>query len=218
MKSYISLLEKIKLFDEISEEDIITMLTCLNAKIDNYKKGQFILMAGTKVENIGIVLEGQAHIIKESMEGERIIISVLDKGDYFAEALCCAVVEASPVSVQAINDTKIMFLNFSRILHTCPNSCLFHTKLIENMLFVLASKNLTLQNRMDIITQKTLRLKVLSYLNFLSDKQGNKIIIPFNREGLADFLCVDRSSLSHELSRMKEDGLIEFYKNKFEIL
>jgi len=108
-----------------------------------------------------------------------------------------------------------MLLSFSQILHTCPNSCAYHTKLIENMLELIANKNLQLQSRMEIISLKAVRAKVMRYLESFVPKQGRNITIPFNREEMADFLCVERSALSHELSKMKRDGLIEYKKNKF---
>ena len=218
MKKYISVLSKVKLFEKIEEKDILSMMSCLDAKVYNYKKGQFILTVGEKVENIGIILKGNAYIIKEDFEGERTIITMLSEGNFFAEALYCANVQESPVSVIANNDVDVLMLGFSRILHTCSNSCLFHTRLIENMLYVIAEKNILLQNRMEVISKKTLRLKVLNYLQSLAVKQGKNITIPFNREEFADFLCVDRSSLSHELARMKQEGLIDYYKSNFRLL
>ncbi len=218
MKNYLSILSKVKLFNNIEESEILSLMTCLEARINNYEKGEFIFTVGDKVDTVGIILRGSAHIIRENIEGDRTIISTLGVGDYFAEAICCAGVEESPVSVQVSSDSTILLLNFSHILHTCHNSCMFHTKLIENMLYVIANKNIALQNRMEIISQKSLRLKVINYLQTLAMKQGNNITIPFNREEFADFLCVDRSSLSHELSRMKEDGLIDYHKSNFRLL
>ncbi len=218
MKKYLSILSKVKLFDNIEEADILSLMTCLEARLHNYKKGEFIFTTGDRVDNVGIVLRGSAYIIKENIEGDRTIISTLSEGDYFAEAICCAGVEESPVSVQVSSDATVVLLNFSRILHTCSKSCLFHTKLIENMLYVMANKNIALQNRMEIISQKSLRSKVINYLQSLATRQGRNVTIPFNREEFADFLCVDRSSLSHELSRMKQDGLIDYHKNKFKLL
>lgn len=218
MKKYLSILTDVEIFKNIKEDDIVAMLSCLNAKINNYTKGEFIFIAGEKVTNLGIILKGNVHIIKEDFEGERTIIATLSKGEYFAEALCCANIQESPVTVVANNDCEILFLEFSRILHSCTNSCIFHTQLIENMLYVIANKNIILQNRLEIMSQKTLRKKILSYLNSLAIKQGSNITIPFNREEFADFLCVDRTSLSHELSRMKSDGLIDYQKNHFNLL
>lgn len=215
MNEYLSLLSKVTLFQKINSSELQSMLICLNAEIRQYKKGEFIIFAGDKVQHIGVMLEGNAHILKDDYEGERTIIATLARGDYFAEAICCAGVHESPVSVAATNDVKIMMLAFSRILHSCPNSCTFHTQMIENMLYSIARKNISLQNRIDVIGQRTLRMKILHYLQSFALHQGKTVTIPFNRQEFAEFLCVDRSALSHELSRMKQDGLIEYRKNKF---
>jgi len=142
-------------------------------------------------------------------------MAAVTPGEIFAEALCCADVLKSPVTVIADTDSIVMFLSFSRILHICPNSCFFHTKLIENMLRLIADKNLQIQSRMEIVGLKSVRAKVTRYLESFKPKQGQGFAIPFNREELADFLCVERSALSHELARMKKDGLIEYRKNEF---
>lgn len=215
MKEYLTLLGKSELFEKIDGSELLSMLACLNAEIRRYKKGEFIILAGDRVEHLGVILEGKAHILKESYEGERIIISSIERGEYFAESICCAGIKESPISVEAISDVKIMAVAFSRILHSCPNSCSFHEKTIENMLRIIARKNIELQTRIDVIGQRSTRMKIMSYLRSLAPRHGMEVNIPFNREGFADFLCVDRSALSHELSRMKREGLIEYNKNRF---
>lgn len=194
------------------------MLNCLDAKLLDYGKDEFVFQAGDHVDSIGIILKGSAHIIRESYEGNRIIMAVLEEGDFFAEALCCADIEESPVSVQVRSDAVVLSLNFSRILHTCSNACSFHTKLIENMRYILANKNIALQSHFEVISRKSMREKILGYLHSLAITQGKIISIPLNREEFADYLCVDRSALSHELARMKSDGIIDYHKNTFRLL
>ncbi|MCL2503056.1 MAG: Crp/Fnr family transcriptional regulator [Coriobacteriia bacterium] len=209
-------LKTVRLFDGIEEKDLLSMLSCLGAEVIRFDKNSFVLMAGNEPRHIGILLKGSAHVIQENMEGKRVIIETLSEGDYFAEALCCAGVKESPVSVVTTSETLVLMTAFMRILHTCPSSCIFHAQLIENMLFLIATKNILLQGRMDVISQKTVRKKVSAYLKSIAIKQGRRTIsIPLNREELAAFLCVDRSALSHELSRMRQDGLIDYRKNEF---
>lgn len=218
MKEYLELLKKVKLFSGISSENILDMLKCLAASAKELKKDGFILTAGNSVNNIGIVLEGQLHIVKEDINGERSLIATLAPTDIFGEALCCAGVLDSPVSVFADKDSKVMLLGFSRILKTCSNSCSYHTKLIENMLQMLAQKNLQIQTRMDFLSKKTIRERLISYFNFIALKQGRDFTIPLNREELADFLCINRSALSRELGNLKDEGLINYNKNHFTLL
>ncbi|MCL2323777.1 MAG: Crp/Fnr family transcriptional regulator [Oscillospiraceae bacterium] len=217
MNEYYNVLRSVNLFKNIDMEELASLLTCLDAKIEKVKKDGIILLAGDAPKYVGIVLTGQLHIIQEDLNGSSSLLSVIEPGEIFAEALCCAGILESPVTVIANAHSVIMMLSFSRILHTCPSSCSFHTKLIENMLGIISNKNLMLQNRIEIISIKSIRAKVMRYLESLVLKQSKNITIPFNREKLADFLCVDRSALSHELARMKKDGLIEYKKNVFKI-
>lgn len=208
-------MRSVSLFDGINETELGSMLRCLDAQIIHAVKNEVVLFAGNCPEHIGIVLSGQLHIVKDDYEGNRTLVAAATTGDIFAEALCCAGVTESPVTVTADTDCTIMLLRFDRILHICPHSCVFHTKLIQNMLGVVARSNLALQNRMDILGAHSVREKVMKYLESFIPKQGKNIQIPFDRESLANYLCVERSALSHELSRMKKDGLIDYKKNRF---
>lgn len=215
MEKYFNIVASVGLFSSINEEELKAMLKCLDAKTVDIKKDEIVLLAGDQPKHIGIVLSGRLHIVKEDCSGNRTLVAAVMPGEIFAEALCCAGVKESPVTVIADANSTVMLLKFERILHSCDKSCSFHTKTIENMLKLMANKNLMLQNRMDIISVHSIREKVMRYLKALSFKQGQNITIPFNREELANYLCVERSALSHELSRMKKDGLIDYKKNRF---
>jgi len=215
LKEYISLLQTVSLFKGIEASELEVLLSCIGAKAVSVKRGGIILPAGEKPKFVGIVITGLVHIVQEDYDGNRTLISAATPGDLFAEAICCAGIAESPVTVLANADTKILSIYFSNILQTCPHSCSFHTQLIGNMLGIIANKALMLQDRMEIVGIKSVRGKVLRYLETLSAKQGRRVTIPFNREELAEFLFVERSALSHELSRMRDDGLIEYRKNVF---
>jgi len=216
LKEFLDIIKTVSLFKEINDEDIEFMLNCLQAEIKAFPKNSIILMAGEKPQNVGVVLEGLIHIVNEDVSGTRTLIEAVSLGGTFAEAFCCAGISASPVTIVAAENSKILWLKFDRVVQTCANSCTFHNRLIENMLKVVADKNLYLQNRMEVVSMKSIRDKVLHYLESFSGKQGSRdIVIPFNREEMADYLCVDRSALSHELARMKEDGLLDYKKNIF---
>ena len=217
MEKYYDILKTVGLFMSIGTTELDNVLKCLGVVIKEVSKDTIILLAGDKPQFVGVVLTGQLHIIREDYDGNRSLIAAISSGDMFAEALCCAGVPESPVTVIAAIDSAIMLLSFQRLMQTCPNSCVYHKKLIENMLGLIANKNLQLQNRMEIISKKAVRSKVVSYLESFVPKQGRNITIPFNREELADFLCVERSALSHELSKMKKDGLIDYRKNTFNL-
>ncbi len=207
-----------ELFRGIAEKDLSSMLRCLNARQLAIRKGDYILRPGEKIENIGIVLHGTLQIMKEDTDGDRTILAQLEPGSHFAEAFCCAGIVESPISIRADTDAAIMLLDFTRILHTCTHACVFHTKLIENMLFILANKNVQLQTRMEFLSKKTIRKRLLKYIRHCSNGTTNTISIPFNREELANYLCVDRSALSRELAQLKKEGILDYWKNQFKLL
>jgi len=215
LQEYLTILHSVRLFKGIDSAGIESLLDCIGAQIGSVKKGNIILLAGDRPINVGIVLTGQVHIVRDDCDGNQSLIAVLMPGDIFAEALCCAQVSESPVTVVADTDSVVVMLGFEYILRTCPNSCMFHRKMVENMLRIIAGKNLMLQSHMEILSMKTIRSKVLRYMDSFGVKKGREFSIPLNRDELANYLCVDRSALSHELSRMKQDGLIEYAKNTF---
>lgn len=215
MKNYFNILKSVELFKDIAGTELESMLKCLGAEVKEVSRGVIILLAGDKSQYVGVVLTGQLLIFKEDYDGNRLLVDAVTPGEIFAEVLCCADVLESPETVIADIHSTIMQMSFSRILHTCPNACSHHIKLIENMLRLISNKNLLLQERLEIANLKTIRAKVVRYLESFQPQQGCNITIPFNREELANFLCVERSALSHELSKMKKDGLIDYKKNKF---
>ena len=217
LNTWFDVLTKVSLFSGIDELGINTMLQCIGAETINVLRGEFVLFVGDKITHIGIVLSGELHIMSECFEGKRSLIASLAPSDIYAEALCCANIEESPISVIAKTDSTVLLLDFSYILSPCSNVCGFHKMLIGNMLKNVAMKNLQLQSRMEILSMKSVRSKVLRYLESFVSKQGQHIVIPFNREELASYLSVERSALSHELARMKADGLIDYKKNHFHL-
>jgi len=218
MKEYLSILKTVSLFRGIETAELESILGCMSAEIKAVSKGSIILLAGDTPRQVGILLSGQLHIVREDYDGNRSLIAVLTPRDIFAEALCCAGVSESPVTVIADLDSTIALMNFERILHVCSTSCSFHRELIKNMLKLIAGKNLQLQSHMEILSLKSIRARVMRYIESQAQKQGCEVTIPLNREELANYLCVERSALSHELMRMKKDGLIDYRKNKFVLL
>ena len=210
-------IKKSGLFEGIKEEHIGAMLSCLGANKMMFKKGDYVLRSGEAVKHLGIVLAGTLSIIKEDIDGERSLLNHIKEGGYFAEALCCAGVKISPVNVLAESDSIVMMIDFHRILHVCANTCDFHSRLIENMLRIIADKNMQLQERMEYLSKKTIRKRVMKYLARQAGGNSKIFEIPFNREELADYLGVDRSALSRELMRLKDEDIIDYWKNRFKI-
>jgi len=215
VKKWHKILKDTPLFDNMEENNIDTILQCIDGKIKNLQKGEFILLAGDIANQVGIVLSGELHIISECFDGKRSITSSLGPKNMYGVALYCSPAEKSPVSVMAKTDSVILQLDFASVFHPCPNTCGLREKLIENMLNIVAMKNIHLQNRIKILSINSVRGRVLHYLESFVPTQGQQITIPFNREEMANFLCVERSALSHELAKMKREHLIDYKKNRF---
>lgn len=219
MKQYINLLKNTYMFNGINESEIDGMLKCLNARTMLYKKNEYILRNGETVNSIGMVLEGLALVEKEDIWGNRTIISEISPGSLYAESYACLSKLPAEISVIASDNTTVMLFDIRRILTTCSSSCGFHTKLIQNLLYTIAQKNVLLTKKMEYISKKTIKEKLLAYLSSEAMKAGSPTFnIPFNRQELADFLSVDRSALSSEISRLQKKGIISCRKNAFTIL
>ena len=207
------------LFNGINQNDLQTLLKCLNAVKKEYKKGSTILQEGTSVEQIGLVLEGMVLITHSDVWGNTHILNSLTLGDVFGESYALSRQQVLLVNVKAVEDTKILFLDVSHLIRTCGTSCQFHHQIIQNLLEISSSKNIQLSRRIFYTSAKSIRARLMAYFSDCV-KNNNRYLfqIPFDRQQLADYLSVDRSALSNELSKMQKDGLIEYEKNTFKIL
>ncbi len=217
MENYFNLVCQNSLFEGISRGDFETMFSCLSPLVKTYEKNEYLLHMGDNINSLGIVISGEIMITKVDERGNENIINKMTAGEMFAEVFVCADIFHSPVSIIAETKSEILFLDYRKVISTCSATCVFHQKLIANMLKVIAGKTLYLNQKLDILSKKTLRGKILAYLNY-ERKGRDRFKIDLNREELANFLCADRSALSAELSKMQKDKLIRYNKNEFEIL
>lgn len=213
-----AVLQKTPLFYGIDEIELEGLLHCLGASTQTVKKNAYILLAGDKIESLGVVLSGMVEVSREDAAGRRVILGVFGAGSLFAESLVCAQVEKSPVSVRAATECEVLLLKFLKVMGGCANACTFHRLLIKNMLEIIARKNLLLNRKIEYLMMRGMREKLASYLleQVAKDKKP-QFSIAMNRSELSEFLNVDRSALSRELGRMREEGLIDFYKDEFTI-
>ena len=204
------------LFSDILEEDMTQLLYCLRSRSKAYESGQFIFRSEDSHEEFGVVLEGTVQIITEDMFGNRSITAKLNRGEIFGQIATTEAAHVSPVSVVADDDCLVMFLNFSRLVAPCTRACSFHSRVIENMMNVLAKRNLLMNQKLAILSQRTMREKLLAFLLLQAkEMKSNTFTIPFNRDELADFLCVNRSALSREIAKMIDEGIIESHRSSF---
>lgn len=216
MKKYIKTILSCKLFQEITQQEATILLGCLSAKVEHYDKEYVVLLQGNRVDKIGILLAGRLQILREDYDGNRSIVSELLPGEVFAEAFVCAGLSHSPVTVLAIESATVLYIDYRKLITTCPGGCDFHHKLVENMINLIAHKNIELSKKLQILSCRSIREKILTYLTQQSERAGSlSFTIPFTREQLADYLSVNRSALSREISVMAEEGLLNYQRNHF---
>lgn len=219
MKNYIEILSKTKLFSGVSKEDVESMLGCLNAKLYDYKKGDYVFRQGEHLSNITILVKGSLHIQKDDYWGNRAIVNRVAIGEMFGEAYIAPESGHLLNDVVAVEDSSVIFFDVKRIIMVCSSACRFHTMVVQNLFFSISEKNRRLIQKLGYISNRSTREKLMAYLSEESKKlNSSSFTIPFNRQQLADFLSVDRSAMSNELCKMRNEGLIRFEKNYFELL
>lgn len=204
----LTILTECALFHGLREAQIREMLPCLSARQSRFRRGQFLLRAGDRVAFAGILLSGEAEVLQEDFWGNRNLLAAVGPGDLFAEAFACAHA-VSPVSVLCKTDGSVLYLNVRAVFSPCEKACAQHKALSQNLIRVLAEKNMQLNEKAGFLSQRTTREKLLAYLSAQARRAGSASFrIPFDRQQLADFLSVNRSAMSAELSRMQREGLL----------
>ena len=219
MKKYFEILRNCSLFNGIDDNDLSALLSCLGARITSFDKKYTVFSEGSAAKYVGIVLSGSVQMVRHDYYGNRSIVASFEPSELIGEDFACADTVAIPVSVVADEPSDIMLIECYRILHSCSSSCLFHQRMIFNLMKNLAVKNIAFHQKIDIMSKRTTREKLLSYLTSQAEKsESNSFRIPFDRQELADYLEVDRSGLSAEISKLRSEGILKSNKNYFELL
>lgn len=219
MDTYIPILQQTQLFRGVDEKDIASMLHCLAVKLQTYQKGEYVFRQGTDIHAVTVLVAGKLHIQQDDYWGNCNIVQSIDVGEMFGEAYVAP--ESGPLlnNVLAVEDSVVLFLDAWRILTTCASACKFHTMVVQNLFFALSEKNRRLVQKLGHLANRSTRGKLMSYLSEESKRQNRStFVIPFNRQQLADFLSVDRSAMSNELCKMRNEGLIQFDRSRFTLL
>lgn len=218
MKEFVPMLKQTKLFAGVEEEDVFSMLSCLGARLRTYKKGEYVLRQGQRLSDILVLAEGSLYIQKDDYWGNRSILGHIGVGETFGEAYASPESGALLNDVVAVENSSVFFFDVKRVITTCSSACRFHTLVVQNLFFAISEKNRSLVQKLDYLSRRTTREKLISYLSEEAKKQNSAYFtIPFNRQQLADYLSVDRSAMSNELCKMRDDGLLEFEKNRFKL-
>lgn len=219
MEEYFVVLSQCSLFSGISQEELRSMLRCLNGTILQASKGSPVFLEGEAATFVGVVLVGKIQILRTDFYGNRSVLTVVSPGGLFAEAFACAEVETLPVSAMALENAVVLLLDCKRVLTSCPNACPFHKVLVQNLLRGIARKNLLLTQKIRCMSQKTTREKLMEFLLEQAKQHGSEeFVIPYDRQALADYLGVERSAMSVEISKLKKAGRIDCTGSRFRIL
>lgn len=212
-------LQETELFAGISAEEFDALKYCISFEEKKYKKDEIIFLNGQKIKNLGLIIDGQVILERYDYWGNKNIVQVIEQGDIFGESFAAIEGEEIPFNVITMTDCHILFIENSELIHMCHKGCNFHNKFIANLFKILARKNIALSSKIIHTSEKSIRARVMNYLSDMAfSKKKESFSIPFNRQQMADYLLVDRTALSKELSRMQEEGLIKFWKNEFSLL
>ena len=216
MKKYISVMKMSRIFEGITEEETESLLVCMQAKVVEYRKGEYIFRQGQHIQSIALLIKGRIHIQQDDYWGNHSIINVIHPGEMFGESYAIQQEEVFLNDVVAVENSIVVFFDINRMLTTCSSSCKFHSKVIQNLFLVISHKNRKLMQKLGHMSRRSTREKLISYLSEEAKRHGSgNFSIPFNRQQLADFLSVDRSAMSNELCKMRDEGLLMFNKNSF---
>ena len=219
MKKYIEILKRTQLFSGVSDTEISAMLNCLQAKLLTFQKGDYVFREGERIDNITVLVKGKLLVQPDDFWGNRNIVNVIRVGEMFGEAYVAPESGSLLNDVIAEEDSAVIFFDVRRILTVCSTACRFHSMVIQNLFFAISEKNRKLVQKIGHMSKRSTRAKLLSYLSEEAKRQNSShFTIPFTRQQLADFLCVDRSAMSNELCKMRDEGLLQFAKNQFILL
>ena len=219
MKDFFDILRECPLFDRIGDESLKEMLGCLNAKECSYKKGDVVFAEGDKAKYLGIVLEGSVQLVRVDYYGNRSILANIEPPQLFGEAFACAGLKSLPVDAVAAADTRILLLDAQRIARPCGNACPCHGQTILNLLHIVAKKNLVLHQKIEITSKRSTREKLMTYLLLQAkNAKSHTFTVPYDRQELADYLEVDRSGLSAEISKLRNEKVLECRRSTFTLL
>lgn len=208
---------QIDLFENVQNSEVLELLKCIGIKTKVFKKNAYILRSGSKIDYLAVILGGNAVMSKTDSFGKQTVIEKLKMNDIFGHNIVCCGLDKSPVDVVAENECEVLFLPFEKVVTPCEKLCPYHLQLIKNVMKMISKRNSLLNDKIDIIGQKTTRDKIMALLETYHN--GQRVFsIPYTREEMAKFLCVDRSAMSRELCRMRDEGILKFSKNHFEIL
>ena len=210
IESSLPILHKCPLFNGLGKAALKGYLENAQVIIKTFKKHDFIALSGDSMEGLGIILEGSAVLTRENVMGQRVIIANLEQSAMFGEALLFSKSPLWPATIKAEKAAKIMFIPLETFIQTLPACHQCQTKILSNLLQDLSEKALLLTKKVHYLTLKGMREKIFAYLNDIYTMQHTEtVVLPHNREQMAEVLNVSRTALSRELGRLRDEGIID---------
>lgn len=205
-------MNELTIFNNIDNNDIERMLKCFDAKKIEYKRERTIISNVVNTNTVGIILSGTANMIRYDYNGSRTIIEKLEKDSVFGEVFSYL---GNDISVVATSDCEILFIDYNNLIHRCRKSCASHAILTDNILKLLSKKLIELNGRLEVLSKRTIREKLLGYFNLMVKGKANRLFyLPFSYTELADYLAIDRSAMMREIKNLKEEGIVNITGKK----
>ena len=197
------------IFDGIGIERLSALFACLGlgAKRQRLVKGEALMRTGERADRIGVLLSGALSVSTYDLEGRRTIIKRIGPAEIVAAAQSLSGAETMSVDVEADEDSDVLLVKADRILSPCENACAFHARLVRNLMRALAVKTIELNRKIEILSHRSTQDRLMAYLRSVAQQKGtDEFDIPFDRQQLADFLCVERSALSSRISSVSSEA------------
>ena len=203
-------MEKVQhIFQNISKAEWSRMMVCFHASEKWYKTGERVCSYDENNEQIGIVMEGTVQLVRTHTDGRQTILEQLEPGSLFGEPLSYTAFSGGSLQVYSLKDSKVLYMNYSHLIKRCSKACDFHSQLVNNALQIIAQKSVQLSKRLEVLSQRTIRDKLLCYFSILSAQNQSQVFtLPFSYSSLADYLSVDRSAMMRELKKMRQELLV----------
>ncbi len=196
------------IFSGISEQEKNTIYSCFGAVKKTFEKGTTIARMSEKINRIGIIESGKAHIFCIDFDGRKCVMEHLEKGGVFGEIFSLPM-EQFAYYIEADSQCTVSYIEYSRIIHPCSNACTHHCNLLNNLFHMAAEKSRGLSLHINILSQRTTRQKLLTYFETQCIKTGTRdFVMPISFTALADYISSDRSAMMRELGKMKDEGLV----------
>ncbi|MDR1794131.1 MAG: Crp/Fnr family transcriptional regulator [Erysipelotrichaceae bacterium] len=201
------------LFARLDDAEIEMILCGPGITRRTYQSGEILIRPEQTLSAIGFLIDGEVNLYKIDYDGNQSLIARFCAGDLFAETVALTS-QPAPVLVQAGLSAEVLWLDVHQLLKQCPTD--IQAKLTGSLLQLLSEKILFLMKRLEILTKRSIREKVLTYLQLQAESQKQKtVLIPHDRQQMADYLCVECTALSYQLSKLRQEGILDYHKNRF---